>query len=117
MHLDDLLLRRVRLGITTAEGGRVLLPRIRAICQPELGWDDARWQQEEADYLALIDCCYSIPDAALIPDWQAMLANARAARLVTRREKRVGGKRPFLIAALLVAAVLVGWWWLRKDGE
>ncbi|MCZ7669626.1 MAG: glycerol-3-phosphate dehydrogenase/oxidase [Chloroflexi bacterium] len=68
VHLDDLLLRRTRLGLLLPEGGASLLPRIRAICQPELGWDDARWRQEEADYRTLIDCCYTVPEAALIPD-------------------------------------------------
>ena len=26
------------------------MDRIRAIAQPELGWDDARWAKEEAAY-------------------------------------------------------------------
>jgi glycerol-3-phosphate dehydrogenase len=52
-RLDDLLLRRTRLGLQLREGGAALLPRIRAVCQPELGWDDARWEREQADYLAL----------------------------------------------------------------
>ena len=52
-HLDDLLLRRIRLGLLLREGGAALLPRVRRICQPELGWDDARWEREEADYRAL----------------------------------------------------------------
>ena len=47
LHLDDLLLRRTRLGLLLAEGGRAELPHIRALCQPRLGWSDARWQQEE----------------------------------------------------------------------
>ncbi|MEW6404875.1 MAG: glycerol-3-phosphate dehydrogenase/oxidase, partial [Chloroflexota bacterium] len=46
VHLDDLLLRRVRLGLLTPSGGMELLPKIRAIVQPELGWDDARWEKE-----------------------------------------------------------------------
>jgi glycerol-3-phosphate dehydrogenase len=50
-HLDDLLLRRVRLGLLLPHGGRDLLGRIRAIIQPELEWSDQRWQQEEAAYL------------------------------------------------------------------
>jgi glycerol-3-phosphate dehydrogenase len=69
MHLDDLLLRRVRLGLLTPQGGRALLPQIRAVCQPELGWDDARWQMEEREYLALWERCYSLPPRDLIPDW------------------------------------------------
>ncbi len=50
VHLDDLLLRRVRLGLFVKNGGQEHLPRIRAICQPELGWDNARWEQEERVY-------------------------------------------------------------------
>jgi glycerol-3-phosphate dehydrogenase len=54
-HLDDLLLRRVRLGLLLPEGGRRHLARIRAIAQPELGWDDAGWAREVEAYLALWD--------------------------------------------------------------
>ena len=59
--LQDLMLRRTRLAVLLPEGGAALLPRIRAICQPVLGWDDARWQQEEAAYLELVRRCYSLP--------------------------------------------------------
>jgi glycerol-3-phosphate dehydrogenase len=60
-RLDDLLLRRTRLGLQLREGGAALLPRIRALCQPELGWDDARWEREEAAYLALWRGHYGLP--------------------------------------------------------
>jgi glycerol-3-phosphate dehydrogenase len=49
-HLDDLLLRRVRLGNLMNEGAQSLLPEIRKIVQPELGWSDACWQNEEKTY-------------------------------------------------------------------
>jgi glycerol-3-phosphate dehydrogenase len=49
-HLDDLLLRRTRLGLVLPDGAAAVLPRLRAICQEELGWDDARWQQEQDRY-------------------------------------------------------------------
>ncbi|MCO6059383.1 glycerol-3-phosphate dehydrogenase/oxidase [Pseudomonas sp. MOB-449] len=62
LHLDDLLLRRTRIGLLLPGGARSELPRIRALCQPLLGWDDARWAREEADYLALWQRCYSLPD-------------------------------------------------------
>jgi len=52
-HLDDLLLRRVRLGLLQPNGGADLLPRVRSIVQPELGWDDAHWQAEEGRYLKI----------------------------------------------------------------
>jgi glycerol-3-phosphate dehydrogenase len=58
VHLDDLLLRRVRLGLLVVHGGLDLLPRIRAIVQPELGWDDARWECEARDYAELWNSSY-----------------------------------------------------------
>jgi len=61
LHLDDLLLRRTRLGLLLARGAAAELPRIRALCQARLGWSDARWQQEETSYLALWQQCYSLP--------------------------------------------------------
>ena len=60
-HLDDLLLRRTRLGLQLAGGALAILPRVRAICQQELGWNDARWDDEEARYLALWRGHYSVP--------------------------------------------------------
>ena len=60
-HLEDLLLRRTRLGLQLRGGGREHLARIRAICQPELGWDDARWESNQTAYLALWNTHYSLP--------------------------------------------------------
>ena len=77
VQLDDLLLRRVRLGLLLPQGGAALLPRVRPICQQELGWDDARWAAEEAAYRDLWQRCYSLPDRALIPDWRALLTAAQ----------------------------------------
>lgn len=70
MHLEDLLLRRTRLGLQLREGGAALMPRIRAICQPELGWDDARWEREQEAYLALWRRHYDLPPHHRIPDWR-----------------------------------------------
>ena len=61
LHLDDLLLRRTRLGLLLAEGAKAELPQIRALCQARLGWGDERWEQEERDYLQLWRSCYSLP--------------------------------------------------------
>ncbi len=58
-HLQDLLLRRVRLGLLLPGGGRDLLGHIRNIVQPELGWSDERWQREEAAYLKTWQSYYS----------------------------------------------------------
>ncbi len=68
VHLDDLLLRRTRLGLLLANGGRSLLPRIRVTCQPVLGWDDERWQAEEERYLNIWSRYYSLPPRHLIPE-------------------------------------------------
>jgi len=69
-HLDDLLLRRVRLGLLLGEGGRAILPRVRAIAQDELGWSDARWEEEEAAYLDLWRRAYHLPAREAIPTWR-----------------------------------------------
>ncbi len=50
MRLEDLLLRRTRIGLLLADGGAALLDRIAGICGDELGWDAARRQQECARY-------------------------------------------------------------------
>lgn len=60
VHLDDLLLRRVRLGLLLPDGGMELLPRIRACVQFELGWDDARWEKEVRDYAELWKHAYKL---------------------------------------------------------
>lgn len=50
VHLEDVLLRRVRLGLVLPEGGRELLPRVSAMCREELGWDARRWGEEVERY-------------------------------------------------------------------
>jgi glycerol-3-phosphate dehydrogenase len=59
VHLDDLLLRRVRLGLTLPQGGLEYLDRIQPIVQSELGWGNARWEQEAAAYQALWKSAYA----------------------------------------------------------
>ena len=50
VHLDDLLLRRLRIGLTLPNGGMDHMPRIRSLVQSELSWDDGRWEQEVQAY-------------------------------------------------------------------
>lgn len=70
VHLEDLLLRRTRIGLQLREGGAELLPRIRLICQPELGWDHERWEAEQQAYLNLWRQNYSVPPHEQVPDWR-----------------------------------------------
>jgi len=58
VHLDDLLLRRVRLGLLLPNGGLDSITRVRSIVQSELGWNDARWNQELKEYTQLRKKCY-----------------------------------------------------------
>lgn len=58
-HLDDLLLRRVRIGLLLPEGGKAHLDQIRALCQPVMSWSDAVWDKEMDDYLRKWRDCYS----------------------------------------------------------
>lgn len=59
VHLDDLLLRRVRLGMLLPDGAAAIMPRIRSIAQGELGWDDGRWQKEEERYRGIYNAAYA----------------------------------------------------------
>jgi len=69
VHLEDLLLRRTRLGILCKRGGAEHLPAIRSIAMAELGWDADRWQTEVTGYLSLIANHYSLPNRETIPGW------------------------------------------------
>ena len=101
-HLDDLLLRRVRLGLLAPAGGAAHLGTVRAICQPELDWDDARWQVEEACYLALWRASYQVSDAAIQADAQAR------GMWIAREEAPVAGGGPRRAKLVAIAAVVVG---------
>ncbi len=61
VHLDDLLLRRTRIGLLWPQGGAEFLPRIGDLCRQELGWDMQRWQQELSRYQQLWQTHYSLP--------------------------------------------------------
>lgn len=65
IHLDDLLLRRTRLGLILPHGAMTPLisARLKKICQEELGWDEQRWQQEAERYQQLWQRYYHLPAA------------------------------------------------------
>ncbi len=61
VHLDDLLLRRTRLGNLLPNGAAALLDTLQPVVQRELGWDEVRWQQEVVRYLAIWRQHYGLP--------------------------------------------------------
>ncbi|MGP4712808.1 MULTISPECIES: glycerol-3-phosphate dehydrogenase/oxidase [unclassified Psychrobacter] len=65
IHLDDLLLRRTRLGLILPHGAMTPLisARLKQICQQELGWDEQKWQREAARYSELWQRYYHLPAA------------------------------------------------------
>ena len=61
-YLDDLLLRRTRLGLVSSDGGARYFPKIERVCKSLLGWNDARCSEEFERYRALIKSRHSLPD-------------------------------------------------------
>ena len=61
-HLGDLLLRRVRIGLLTPNGGAEFLPRVQKLCQGVLDWDASKWEQEIADYKVFWKMAHSLPE-------------------------------------------------------
>jgi glycerol-3-phosphate dehydrogenase len=53
IHLDDLLLRRVRIGMLLPAGAADWLDKVRTIVQGELGWNDEKWTKERARYVEI----------------------------------------------------------------
>jgi len=61
IHLDDLLLRRTRLGLLLKNGANALFSQLADIFQQELGWDKTKWQDEVARYNSIWQQCYYLP--------------------------------------------------------
>ena len=62
VHLDDLLLRRVRMGLLCSNGGLDQLDRIRGLVQKPLGWSDGIWEQEVKCYQETWEENYYLPE-------------------------------------------------------
>jgi glycerol-3-phosphate dehydrogenase len=62
LHLDDLLLRRFRFGLTHPRGCVPHLENIRILVQSELGWDDSRWQAEVGAYSRYYQRAHGVPE-------------------------------------------------------
>lgn len=63
VHLDDLLLRRTRLGLLLPQGALEHLEYIRTLCQPHLAWNAKKWDNEIARYRSIIAAHYQLPGA------------------------------------------------------
>ncbi|KAB0580700.1 FAD-dependent oxidoreductase, partial [Ideonella dechloratans] len=60
-HLDDLLLRRSRLGLLMPGFAADLLPALQPLCQETLGWSAEHFRQERDRYLALMTTTHGVP--------------------------------------------------------
>ncbi|WP_248230713.1 glycerol-3-phosphate dehydrogenase/oxidase [Marinobacter bryozoorum] len=63
VHLDDLLLRRTRLGLLCPDGASDLLPEIQRRLAPEMNWSDTQWRQEIDRYRQLWRSAYYLPES------------------------------------------------------
>lgn len=53
VHLDDLLLRRTRIGLLAERGGQGILDDMRELVCSGLGWDGPTWEREVRRYVRL----------------------------------------------------------------
>ncbi|MGN6529243.1 MAG: glycerol-3-phosphate dehydrogenase/oxidase [Burkholderiaceae bacterium] len=60
-HLDDLLLRRTRLGLLLPAGAQALLPRLEPVAREALGWSAGQWRDERERYARIVAQSYSLP--------------------------------------------------------
>jgi hypothetical protein len=121
VHLDDLLLRRVRLGLVAEHGGLVHINRIRDICQTELGWANDQWQHEVQRYEQIWNRCYNLPALVTIPDWRSLSTVEETKPAVTASKqhalRRTMGMWPVSLMVCLSSIILyLSWRFLRgKD--
>jgi glycerol-3-phosphate dehydrogenase len=59
--LDDLLLRRTRLGLLLPDGAKALLPRLEPLARDALGWSAGEWRDQCERYARIVSQCYSVP--------------------------------------------------------
>jgi glycerol-3-phosphate dehydrogenase len=103
-HLEDLLLRRTRLGLILPCGGESILPIVKQICLAELHWNESQWRQEQADYQSLVTRSYSLPSLESIPDWKALLSDAKIKR---KSHSPVNRNKLIRRSSLMVGAILL----------
>jgi glycerol-3-phosphate dehydrogenase len=62
VHLDDLMLRRTRLGLLLCAGGEQFFDVLKPLFQEIAAWDEAKWAAEVARYRNILQRYYSLPD-------------------------------------------------------
>ena len=60
-HLDDLFIRRLRMGILLPDGGLSLLKDTKSLLQGHLEWDEAHWKKEVERYRNLWEVAHGMP--------------------------------------------------------
>jgi glycerol-3-phosphate dehydrogenase len=60
-HLDDLLLRRTRLGLLLPAGAAGLLPRLEGAAREALGWGAGQWRDECERHARIVARCHTLP--------------------------------------------------------
>jgi len=60
-HLDDLLLRRTRIGLLLPNGGKEIFNRIKPNLCSALNWNDIKWHSETQRYYKIYKNQYSLP--------------------------------------------------------
>ena len=61
VHLDDVMLRRTRLGLLLPNGGAEILDAIEPLCRELLGWSAGTWVAERERYADIVRRYYSLP--------------------------------------------------------
>ncbi|WP_406672888.1 glycerol-3-phosphate dehydrogenase C-terminal domain-containing protein, partial [Natronospira sp.] len=89
-HLDDLLLRRVRIGLLRADGGLELLDDIQKRCSPRMTWNRRRWREERIGYRNILESAYAVPGRAPRP---AAVQEGLVAKGIRRVRESLGGGR------------------------
>ncbi|MGI9287581.1 MAG: glycerol-3-phosphate dehydrogenase/oxidase, partial [Pseudomonadales bacterium] len=65
VHLDDLMLRRTRLGLLLPSGGEQLFPELASLFKDIAGWGESRWETEVTRYRDIWQRYYSLPNGGL----------------------------------------------------
>lgn len=62
IHLDDLLLRRTRLGLLLENGGEQLFADLQSLFCHVSGWNESHWEREVTRYRTIWKRHYSLPE-------------------------------------------------------